>query len=392
MLRGAIPVGRIAGIRISVHWSLIATLALLASLLSLSVLPMQLAGRPTSHYWIIGTVTAALFILTLVAHEFAHSVVARRHGVSVDRVTLWLLGGMSELRDEPPDPQADLHIALAGPITSLLIGVTSLVVAFSVEQFTGPLVTAGLIWLGTANLILAIFNLLPGAPLDGGRVLRAVLWRRSGDRLAATTSAARSGRTLGLALILLGGAQAILLGSVGGLWLMLLGWFLRTAANVELMTASARHRLGDLHVADAMTPTPLAAAAGDTVEGFLATAASSSHHRLFPVVDPNMHPIGVITLSDLARTAPAARSRTTIGSLARPLPDADIVTSDALLADVATAVLLRPGLDLIAVVDGGQRLTGIVTATDLVRVCDRTALGLPLRHHPTTPGNGGGLD
>jgi Zn-dependent protease/CBS domain-containing protein len=389
MLRGAIPAGRIAGIRISVHWSLFPTLALLTSLLSLSILPVHFAGRPTLLYWIIGTVTAAGFILALVAHEFAHSLVARRHGVSVDRVTLWLLGGMSELREEPPDPKADLHIALAGPITSLLIGVVSLVVAFSVEQFTGPLVTAALVWLGTANLIVAIFNLLPGAPLDGGRVLRAVLWHRSGDRLAAATSAARSGRVLGLLLILLGGAQAIVFGS-SGLWLMLLGWFLRSAANVELMTASARHRLGNLHVADAMTPTPVAAAAGDTVEEFLASAASSSHHRIFPVVDPDVHPVGVITLSDLARTTPAARRRTTIGSLARPLPDADIVAGDTLLADVARAVLLRPGLDLIAVVDSEQHLTGIVTATDLVRGCDRTALGLPLRYRPTVPGSGSG--
>lgn len=389
MLRGAIPVGRVAGIRISVHWSLFATLVLLASLLSLSLLPGQYPGRPTPHYWATGTLTAAAFIMTLVAHEFAHSVVARRHGVSVDRVTLWLLGGMSELQEEPRDPQADLRIALAGPVTSLLVGAVLLAAAFSLDRIVGPLAAAALTWLGTANLVLAVFNMLPGAPLDGGRVLRAVLWRRSGDRLAATTTAARSGRGVGLALILLGGAEAILLGSAGGLWLMLLGWFLRTAANVELMTASTRHRLGKLRVADAMTPHPVAAAAASTVDEFTTIAASSSHHRLFPVVDRDRHPVGRVTLGDLARTSPAERGRTTIGSLARPLHDTAIVTSDALLADVATAVMLRPGLDLIAVVDAGRHLTGIVTATDLVRVCDRTALGLPVRNHPTPPAGSG---
>ncbi|WP_072808555.1 site-2 protease family protein [Rhodococcus zopfii] len=389
MLRGAIPIGRVAGIRIAVHWSLFATLVLLASLLSMSLLPGQYPGRPAPHYWLTGTLTAAAFILTLAAHELAHSAVARRHGVAVDRITLWLLGGMSELREEPRDPQADLRIALAGPVTSLLVGAVLLAVAYPAEQLIGPLAATALIWLGTANLVLAVFNMLPGAPLDGGRVLRAVLWRHSGDRLAATTTAARSGRGVGTVLILLGGAQAILLGSAGGLWLMLLGWFLRTAANVELMTASARHRLGDLRVADAMTPRPVAAAAASTVDEFTTTAAASSHHRLFPVVDQNMQPVGRITLSDLARTSPGERGRTTIGSLARPLPDADIVTSDARLADVATTVLLRPGLDLIAVVDRERHLTGIVTATDLVRVCDRTALGLPLRDHPTAPGNSG---
>ncbi|MFC0449251.1 site-2 protease family protein [Rhodococcus jostii] len=240
MLRGAVPVGRIAGIRISVHWSLIATVALLASLLSLSILPLQFGGQPTLHHWLIGTATAACFLLTLAAHEFAHCVVARRHGVAVERVTLWLLGGMSELREEPPDPRAEFGIALAGPVTSLLIGACALVFAAAVEPVAGPLVTAAVVWLGTANLILAVFNMLPGAPLDGGRVLRSVLWRRSGDRLAATAAAARSGRVVGLLLILLGVAEAILLGSASGLWLMLLGWFLRTAANAELMTASTR--------------------------------------------------------------------------------------------------------------------------------------------------------
>lgn len=380
MLKGAVPFGRIAGIRIYVHWSLLATLALLTSLLAVSILPGQFGGGPALQYWSAGGATAALFLLSLAAHEVAHSVVARRNGVAVERITLWLLGGMSELHEDPPDPRSDFRIAVVGPAISLLIGIIALAVAAAVEPVTSPVITAAVVWLGSANLILAVFNMLPAAPLDGGRVLRSFLWRRSGDRLAATASAARSGRALGLILIVLGAAEAILLGSAGGLWLMLLGWFLRGAANAELLNASTTQQLGDVRVADAMTRAPVVAYADSTIDDFLTGAVSAVHHRIFPVVDAQAHPVGVVSLADLSRTPQTVRARTTIGSIARALPPSAVVRGDELLAASVSRAILRPGLDLLAVVDG-QRLTGIVTATDLLRVCDRTALGLPVTGH-----------
>ncbi|MGZ4543561.1 MAG: site-2 protease family protein [Mycobacteriaceae bacterium] len=378
MLRGAVPLGRIAGVRIYAHWSLVATLGLIASLLATTILPQEVSGYSTVEYWLTGIVTATLFLVSLAAHELAHSIVALRHGVAVERVTLWLLGGMSELSDEPPDPRADLRIAIVGPLTSFAIGFASLGLAYGIHSVAGSLLTAAIAWLGSVNVILAIFNLLPGAPLDGGRVLRAILWRRSGDRLRAMTSAARSGRVLGMGLILIGLAEALMLGSLGGLWLMLLGWFLRTAANVELMNASMRHKLGDAKVEEAMTTSPVVAPADWTVEHFLRATVSGSHHRLFPVVDGQGLPNGVVSLADLSRVPPESRSTTSVGSIARALPAPAYAHRDDLLATVATKVILRPGLDLVAVVDD-SRLTGIVTATDLVHACDRTALGLYVR-------------
>lgn len=239
MLRNTLLLGRIAGVRTFVHWSLGVTLALLTWLLAESILPNRLPQATTSQSWSAGIFAASAFVLSLLAHELAHSIVAVRMGVRVDRVTLWMLGGMSELRDEPADPRSDLAIAVAGPLTSLAIGISSLTTAFAIDPFAPEIVTVTVAWLGTTNVVLALFNALPGAPLDGGRILRAWLWRRSGDRLHAAATAARSGRNIGAAMILLGMAEALTLGSAGGLWLTLLGWFIVGSANRELPTATS---------------------------------------------------------------------------------------------------------------------------------------------------------
>ncbi|QBJ96931.1 site-2 protease family protein [Rhodococcus sp. ABRD24] len=383
MLKWSIPAGRVFGVRLYLHWSLLVTLALIAGILATSVLPTEFSDRSAAEYWAVGTLAAAVFLVSLAAHEMAHSIVAVRDGVPVERITLWLLGGMSELRGEPADPRSELRIALSGPLTSLTIGIAALLLATVLNSHVDPVVTASIAWLGTANVVLAVFNLLPGAPLDGGRVLHAALWRRSGDRLSAAAGSARSGRAIGLALIALGAVQAVFLGSGAGLWLMLLGWFLRTAANAELASASMRHQMGDLRVGDIMTTSPDVAEANDQVSTFLADVLPTMHHRTFPVVDRQGRPVGVLSLRDLSRASAADRAGT-IGSLARPLPDSARVHRDDHLATVAASAMLRPGLDLLAVVDGEQ-IVGVVTSTDLVRVCERTALGLPFRRPPAEP-------
>jgi len=371
MLRSAMPIGRIAGIKIYVHWSLVVTLTLMAWLLASNVLPSQSSDASAALNWLTGIATAAALLLSLLAHELAHSIVAKRSGVRVDRVTLWLLGGVSELLDEPPNPKADLRIAAAGPITSFAIGLAALGTAGSLTSFASPLLITAIAWLGATNIVLGMFNLLPGAPLDGGRVLRAILWRRSGDRLKAATSAARSGRAVGLALVIVGIAETLALGSAGGLWLMLLGWFLRNSANAELADASTRHQLGDIRIRDAMTASPVALLADSTVQDALDTVIRHSHHRVFPVIDPAGRPLAVVALSDLTRVPTRDRGNVSISS---------VVDGNELLATTAARAILRPGVDLIAVLDNG-RLAGIVTSTDLIRACDRSALGLPVHGH-----------
>ncbi|MEU7769559.1 site-2 protease family protein [Nocardia sp. NPDC049190] len=382
MIRQTFPLGRIAGIRIGAHWSVLVTVALFTWILR-SYLS---ATASTAAVWATAFGGAVLLCAALLAHELAHSIVARRAGVRVEQVVLWLLGGVSELTEEPRDARADLRIALAGPLTSLALAVVAFGAAVGAAAVdpSGP-ITHALVWLAVMNAILGVFNLLPGAPLDGGRVVRAAIWWRTGDRLRAATSAARSGQILGTMLLLIGVAELIVFGYLAGLWLMLLGWFLQSAAHTELTVAGLRHRLGDSKVRELMTPRPMAVPVEWSITELLHSDAVGSGHRVFPVVDDAGHPVAVVAWSDLAAVAEASRPTTTVGTAARALPTGALAREDEPLGDVASRVILRPNSDAIAVVDETGRLTGLITPTDLALACDRSALGLPPgsgRHSP----------
>ncbi|WP_245720319.1 site-2 protease family protein [Nocardia uniformis] len=374
-MRATIPLGQVAGIRIGAHWSALVTVGLFAW-----VLAVYLDGTADiSVVWISAVAGALALCASLLGHELAHAIVARRNGVRVDHIVLWLLGGVAELAEEPPNARADLRIALAGPATSLVIGATGLGAAAltSVISPNSP-ITAVLIWLATMNIVLAVFNMLPGAPLDGGRVLRAIVWWRTRDRLRAAVIAARAGQILGTALIILGIAELWLFGHLGGVWLALLGWFLRTAAHTELVVAGMRHRLGDTRVHEVMTARPIAVRGSETVGGLLRSEAVHTNHRVFPVVDDSGRPVAVIAWPDVLAVPELLRDTTLVRAIARRLPASAIAHADEHVADAAARTVLRPNLDAIAVIDGDGRLSGVVTATDLALACTRSALGLPI--------------
>lgn len=375
MLRGTIPLGHVAGVKVGAHWTSFATLGLFTLLLGRSLVD---AYGNTTGVWLVAALGAAGLLAALLAHELAHSIVARRNGVRVERVVLWLLGGVSELDEEPKDPRADLHIALAGPLTSLVLAFCFFGVGVLLGTAAGEPVLDMLVWLAAMNLILALFNLLPGAPLDGGRVLRALIWRRTGDQLYAAALAARSGRILGFALLLLGGAELIVIGNTGGIWLMLLGWFVSSSANAELAIAGLRHQLGNIRVRDVMTQHPVTVPATWSIADLLGSPTIRSAHQVFPVVDTAGRPVGVLSWTDLTAIPAAGRATALVGGVARPLPAGARAREDDLLSTAATRAVLRPDLDVIAVVDNLGRVTGVITASDLTRACQRSALGLPV--------------
>jgi Zn-dependent protease len=194
-MKQTVPLGRVAGIPVGMHWSVLVMVIMIGWLLGVQILPGTTPGQPAAVYWAVAVPCAVTFMAALLAHELAHSLVARRHGVPVTSITLWALGGISELGGEPPTARADLRIAAAGPATSLAAGLIFGGLAAAVRAGGGPgIAVAALGWLAAVNVLLAAFNLLPGAPLDGGRILRAVLWRRTGDRMRAAQSAAAAGR------------------------------------------------------------------------------------------------------------------------------------------------------------------------------------------------------
>ena len=212
-----VPLGRVAGIRVGMHWSVLVMVILFGWLLGAQELPAMTPHQPTAAYWAAAVPCAAVFMAALLAHELAHSLAARRYGVPVTSITLWALGGVSELGREPPTARADLRIAVAGPAASLGTGLVSAGLAAAVHAAGGPaLAVAALAWLAAMNVLLMVFNLLPGTPLDGGRILRAFLWRRHGNRVRAAQSAAAAGRVVGAALMALGAAEILLWADLGG--------------------------------------------------------------------------------------------------------------------------------------------------------------------------------
>jgi Zn-dependent protease/CBS domain-containing protein len=368
-MRQSFRLGRIGGIAIGVHWSVLVITALLAFGLANSVLPTAAPGWPGRTYAIAAIVVTVLFLAGLLAHELAHALLARRFGIAVPRITLWLLGGVSEFEDEPRTPGAAFVIAAAGPVTSLVIGGVAAAAGMIADTLSAPMIVVTcLVWLAGINLILGIFNLLPGAPLDGGRVLHAILWRIRKDRVEAQVAADRAGVVVGLLLAGLGLAEVLYLGNLSGLWLMLLAWFLISAANAETAQVRIRAALDGHVVADLMAPDPTVGYAGQTIDMFVANVAATSRHRVFPVIDLDRRVVGIVHLADLVRVPADARASRRIAELTRPT---SVVTPTDPAIEAAKA--LSPLSPLVPVVRDGQ-LVGVVSLSDLNRAMELASL------------------
>ncbi|WP_199433721.1 site-2 protease family protein [Qaidamihabitans albus] len=375
MFRGTVPLGHLGGVRLGAHWSVAVVVGLIAYLLASSILPAAAPGLASGWYWVAGVLTAACFMASLLAHELSHAVTARHHGVPVAGITLWMLGGAAELEGEPPDPRTDFLIAAAGPASSLLIGGVCWAAAAASSGVFPPIVVGSLLWLGLSNIALAVFNLLPGAPLDGGRLVRAAVWKRTGDRRRAVGAAAKAGQVLGTLLVVAGFTEVLLLAQFTGLWLALIGWFLIGAAAAERAHANVREQLADMPVRAIMSPDPVIAPGWLTVEAFLERIAFSARHRTFPVVSFEGAPIGVLSLSDLARLTPEQQLTTRVSDVCRTPPRVAIVPASTPLTDILTHHPLRPGADLLLVTDNAT-LAGVVSAQDVTRTVE-----LAMLHH-----------
>ena len=368
-LPGSFPLGHWRGVEVDGHWTVLVTLGLFATVLATVTFPEAHPGSTRTAYWLVAIGASLVLFLTLLAHELAHALVARGFGMEVKRITLWMLGGVTELGSPSPTARADALVALAGPATSLGIGVVTAVLAVLV----GPsaLLGTALVWLASVNVLLALFNLLPGAPLDGGRLLRAAMWWRYQDRDRAAELAARAGRVLGYALIAVGGFYA-LAGLAAGLWLALVGWFILSGANAEKTAAGDAHLTG-LKVADVMTPVLVPAPAWWSVERFVAHLAPTRvASGVFPAVDLAGKTAGVFTLGDLEAVPARHRADTRLEVLAARRGSPLVIAPDVDVAEIAAQIRLHGG---IAVVEADNQPVGVVTALELSRAAHLTALG-----------------
>ncbi|MGW2613466.1 site-2 protease family protein [Streptomyces sp. NPDC001500] len=375
-MKATFVLGRIAGVRVGVHWSVLFIFGVIAFGLSQGRLPETHPGRSWAVYWAAGVCTAVVFFASLLAHELAHAVVARRNGVEVDDIVLWLLGGAARLRTEASSPGTELRIAGVGPLVSLLLGGLFALGAVLLDLASASgIVVEMAAWLAGINVLLAIFNSVPAAPLDGGRLLRAFLWWRTGDRLRATAGATAAGRVFGWLLVALGVVTFLTSRAFGGLWLALIGWFLIATATAEGQQAQLRGVLAGVPVRDAMTSGPLTVPADTTVAGFLTDPRLRYRHSAFPVTVDGA-PVGLVTVDRARQVPPTEAHAVTVRQAMVPLPQVTVVGPDSPLTDLLPR--MQPGAqNRVLVVDDG-RLVGIVSLSDVSRTVNwlmRTAPG-----------------
>jgi Zn-dependent protease/CBS domain-containing protein len=371
----SLSLGRIAGIRVGLNWSLVVVIALIAWTLATGSFPSQAPGLGPGVYWIAGLVAAVLFLASLLAHELAHSVVAQRLGVRVEGITLWLFGGVSRLSGEANSARAETLITVVGPVTSLVLGGLFLLAGGGLAGAGAPkLVVATVNWVGTINLTLGIFNLLPAFPLDGGRILRALLWARSGDRIRATSIAARVGMGFAFLLIALGILSFLLAGNViGGLWIVFLGWFLLGAARSEESSGLIRQALDHVTVADVMTPNPVLVPDYITVDDLMKRHLFADRHTTFPTQDFGGNLTGLVTLAGVKKLPADRRGTTRVRDIACPLAQVPTAApEDSLLTLIGRMGGCAEGRALV-LRDGA--LAGIVSPSDVSRAVQRSSAG-----------------
>ena len=381
---GGVRLGRVAGIEVLLDWSLLFIFVLILVSLAGGVFPAWHPDWSPGLIWLTALGAAILFFVSVLLHELAHAVVGRRGGVTIRRITLFMFGGMAQMENEAPSWRAELMMALAGPFTSFALGILFAALASAIAgpieinpqdpaaafSALGP-VPSLLAWLAQVNIILAIFNLVPGFPLDGGRVLRAIMWGITGDFLAATRRASRAGQVIAWMLMAIGflmvlGLQVPFFGTgpVSGLWLIFIGWFLNNAAVMSYRQLIVRDSLEGVPVSRLMQTRFTRVDPDMPVATLLDEHVMASGQRAFPV-EQDGRLIGMVCLRDLNKRGRDAWGATTVREIMTPVDRLTTVSPRDEAFDVL-ALLGQRDLNQLPVVDNG-RLVGMIRREDILK-------------------------
>ena len=363
-MRDSLTLGRIAGIQFGVNWSWVIVFALIVWTLATGIFPTQNPGYSNSVYVAMAIVAAVLFFTSLLAHEFGHALEAKREGVEIEGITLWLFGGVAKFKGMFPTAGAEFRIAIAGPLVSLALGAFFVLLAWKGSL---PEVVDGVAaWLGYINLTLLIFNLLPALPLDGGRVLRSALWGISGNLAWATHIASRIGQGFGYLFIVGGVGFAIWQSAYSALWIAFIGWFLLQAAAAEDRTLMTRQALGGLRVRDVLVRDPVTTGPDVTIAEFMDDAAWT-RHATYPVTE-NGHAVGLLPLRSVADVPRSQWETRTVRDLMLPRDEVPVVNENDDLFDAAAS--FSDGDLSRALVLDGDRFVGLLSWSDVRRALE----------------------
>lgn len=396
-MRGSFKLGRIAGIEIGIHYTWIFAFILFTWIFAGSVFPTLYPGWTSSTYWAVGAAISVLLFASVLVHELCHSFVAKSRGMKVSSIVLFIFGGVSNIEAEPEKAWVEFIMAGAGPASSLVLGGIFYLLAIALTgdslfvlravgaypALPGVQVTplAALVsYMAYINVLLAIFNIIPAFPLDGGRVFRSIIWGATGSLRAATLVAGNVGRVFGWVMILFGVANVFQFNIFGyqgnffnGIWFIFIGWFLTSAADSSLREMSLQEHLAGVHVKDVMDRTPECVSPATSVESVVHDAFIQRGRRALPVCNESGL-MGIVTLADVKQIPQDQWSNTPVQSVMTKSPLLSVDENDEL--NSALKVLAPNGLNQIPVMSGGH-LAGLLSRADVLRYLQtRQELGI----------------
>jgi Zn-dependent protease/CBS domain-containing protein len=362
MTGNALRLGRVLGIEIKIDYSWFIIFVLVTWSLAAQLFPDLYPGWSRTAYWLVGLITALLFFGSVLAHELAHSVVSQRHGIPVTDITLFIFGGASHISDEPKTARGELTMALVGPGTSLLLSAL-FAVLWLLTRGTGGYLYAISAWLAGINLSLGVFNLIPGFPLDGGRVFRAIVWAITGNLRLATRLATSVGRLVAFGFILLGVGLIFAGNLANGLWIAFIGWFLENASANTYRLLAVHDMLAGHTVSEVMTKECAHIPAGMTVDRFVNDVLLPTGRRCFPVEEGG-HVQGLVTVHRIQQLPRQQWSLTPVDQVMVPREELKTVGPNDALSD-AFDRLARDDVNQLVVVEGDE-LLGLVSRDQLL--------------------------
>lgn len=360
-----IPLFKLFGFQINIDPSWFIIFFLISWTLATGEFPRRYEGLAESTYWLMGMASAIALFISIILHEFAHSIMARHYGIEMKGITLFIFGGVAEMNEEPPSPKVEFFVAIAGPLASVAIaGVSGLVFNLALLQ-EWPVTIRGVVgYLALVNIALVIFNIVPAFPLDGGRVFRSILWALRGDLRWATKVTSQSGSFFGLLLIIMG-FMALFQGNIiAGLWWCLIGVFLRSAAGMSYRQLLLKNALEGEPVARFMNTEPITVEANINLQQLVDDYVYQYHHKMYPVTR-NDKLIGCITTRDIKATLREQWAATGVGEMVHPCSPENTISRDADAMEALTC-MNQTGSSRLMVTDG-DTIVGVIALKDLLQ-------------------------
>ncbi len=362
--KGVLAVIKVADIDIAIDYSWGIIFLLVLFVLAAGYFPEVIPGYTWVEYWAVGLVATLLFFASVVVHEFSHAIMSNRFGHKVSRITLFIFGGMAHLSGEPATANEEFQIAVVGPLTSFVLGGFFLAIPYVFGLHAWPLWAETFTYLGIINIALGVFNLLPGFPLDGGRIARAIFWWRSGDLTEATARAGRWAEGVVWGLVFLGILEILSGALLGGIWIILIAMFLRSASAASVQNVTLERVLGGARVQDIMVTQPETVSVDDSVENVIEERFIKLGYAGFPVMRDG-EVVGLVSFGQVQHCPSGERAERQIGTLMRPLDPSVTISPSASVLD-ALHKMTEANTGRLLVMDG-NRLAGLITRSGVAR-------------------------